>query len=124
MDAANFAPFVAPEPKVGAAMRAMLIDDSDPAARVAEAEQRLAHQRPRTALRQQPVVLRAKPAQLSPANMSPLRFAYQNASGIATHGTPSSNTNVSNAREARPIRVQALCEALDRAYTPRVAQRV
>jgi hypothetical protein len=37
--------------------------------------------------------------------MSPLRFAYQNASAIAAHGPPSSSTDVSNAREARPIRV-------------------
>ena len=40
IDAAVSAPFIAPEPEVGAAMRAVLVVDSDPAARVAEAEQR------------------------------------------------------------------------------------
>ena len=45
VDAANTALLVAPEPEVGAAVRAMLIDDADAPARVAERQQLLAHDR-------------------------------------------------------------------------------
>ena len=45
VDAANTARLVAPEPEVGAAVRAMLIDDADAPARVSERQQLLAHDR-------------------------------------------------------------------------------
>ena len=43
IDAADAAFLVAAEPEIGAAVRAILIDDADHAARVAEGEQFLAH---------------------------------------------------------------------------------
>jgi hypothetical protein len=43
IDAADAAFLVAAEPEIGAAMRAILVDDPDHAARIAEREQFLAH---------------------------------------------------------------------------------